>query len=94
MPYLINTGMFKGAVTSFPFYFLAPDEVAKRVVDAIGQEEATVAIPWRINVIYLNRLLPVALKDRVSEWLGADKAMDNFVGRDNMRMPGLTDLKQ
>jgi short-subunit dehydrogenase len=81
MPYLINTGMFEGATVTFPFYFLQPDEVAKRVVDAIGQEEATVVIPWRINVAYLMRLLPIWLKDNMSEWLGADKAMDTFVGR-------------
>jgi all-trans-retinol dehydrogenase (NAD+) len=36
MPYLINTGMFAGAVHCWPFYLLPPDEVAKRVVDAIG----------------------------------------------------------
>jgi hypothetical protein len=36
MPYFIKTGMFEGAQTSFPFYFLESDEVAKRVVDAIG----------------------------------------------------------
>ena len=36
MPYLINTGMMVGAKVTWPLYFLEPDEVAKRVVDAIG----------------------------------------------------------
>ena len=87
-PYLINTGMFDGTVASFPFSLLEPDEVATRVVHAIGQEEASVVIPWRGNLVYLTKLCPTEFNDNVSSWLGATSAMDNFKGRD-VKMPGL-----
>jgi short-subunit dehydrogenase len=88
MPYLIDTGMFAGAVHTWPFYLLQPDEVAKRVVDAIGQEEATVVVPWRGNIAYLTKLYPTGVNDKVSEMLGVSNAMDNFTGRKD-KMPGL-----
>ena len=34
-PYLINTGMFDGAKTSFPFTMLDPPEVVDRIIAAI-----------------------------------------------------------
>jgi all-trans-retinol dehydrogenase (NAD+) len=93
MPYIIDTGMFDGATTAFPFYRLQPDEVAKRVVDAIGQEEATVVIPWRGNVAYITHLFPIEMNDFTSNLLGANDAMDTFTGRKDKRMPGLTDIQ-
>lgn len=35
-PYFISTGMFEGAKSAFPMHILKPDEVADRIVAAIG----------------------------------------------------------
>jgi len=91
-PYFINTGMFDGAKASFPMYILDPNRVADRVIAAIRQEEAQVLIPYRGNILYICRLLPIALADAVGGMLGMHDSMDDFKGRGDQRMPGL-DLK-
>jgi all-trans-retinol dehydrogenase (NAD+) len=90
-PYFINTGMFDGAKASFPMYILDPIRVADRVIAAIRQEEAQVLIPYRGNILYLCRLLPISLADTVGGLLGMHDSMDDFKGRGGRegRMPGL-----
>lgn len=60
-PYFISTGMFEGAKSASFFYILSPVEVADRIVAAIRQEEPMVVIPWRGNIIFLLKCLPVTL---------------------------------
>ena len=45
-PYIINTGMFKGAKASMIFPFLDSEFVIKRMVNAILQQEEECTIPW------------------------------------------------
>lgn len=60
-PYFISTGMFKGAKSAFPMYILTPTEVADRIIAAIQQEEPQVVIPYRGNIVFYVRLLPIWL---------------------------------
>lgn len=89
-PYLINTGMFDGAQTAFPFTMLDPPEVVDRIIAAIQQEEAFVVIPWRGNVLFLAKLLPTSLNDQLTKALGTQKTMSEFKGKGAMdkRIPG------
>lgn len=91
-PYFINTGMFDGAKTSFPFSLLDQDRVVDRIVAAIRQEEHFVVLPWRGNMLFLTRLLPTTIADRIGKMIGAHNAMSDFTGRGSMekRIPGLT----
>jgi all-trans-retinol dehydrogenase (NAD+) len=77
-PYFIETGMFKGAKIAFPMYILTPEEVVTRIINAIQQEESTVVIPWRGNVLFLTRLLPVSVTDTIGKLLGVTRQMDDF----------------
>lgn len=90
-PYYINTGMFDGVTNSFPMYILDPDEVVDRIINAIRQEESEVIIPWRGNVVFLTRLLPVSVVDKLALILGISSSMDDFKGRGALthRIPGI-----
>jgi len=94
-PYFINTGMFEGAKNAFPMYILSPDEVVTRILNAIRQEEAVVIIPWRGNVVFWTKLLPVSVTDRLGHLFGVTAAMDDFKGRGVManRIPGIDSHK-
>ncbi len=69
-PYFIDTGMFAGAKSAFPMYILSPDEVVTRIINAIRQEEAQAIIPYRGNIIFLVKLLPTSVVDKVGAVLG------------------------
>ena len=57
-PWFINTGMFTGVNCGLLSSLLDQNYVAKRIIDAILQEEEEVVIPWRFTVlIHLCRML-------------------------------------
>ena len=90
-PYFIDTGMFKGAQTAFPMYILTPDEVVTRIVNAIRQEEAQTIIPYRGNILFLVKLLPISVVDSIGNLLGVSRQMDSFQGKGGIsdRIPGI-----
>jgi len=90
-PYFIDTGMFKGAQKSFPMYILTPEEVVTRIIHAIRQEEAQTCIPYRANLQYIIRLLPISLVDWLGHRIGISRAMDHFEGKGGIsqRIPGI-----
>lgn len=88
-PYFINTGMFEGAKQAWPMYIQDQHKVSDRVIAAIRQEEAQVLIPYRGNIVFIMRLLPIAISDWVGNLLGMHNSMDDFIGRGDKRMPGL-----
>lgn len=90
-PYFINTGMFDGAKSAFPMYILSPEETVTRIINAIQQEETQVTIPWRGNIIFILKLLPTSLVDKVGTILGISSQMDDFHGRGALesRIPGI-----
>lgn len=73
--------MFEGVKNVFPLYLLSPQEVVDRIVAAIQQEEQVVVIPWRGNLVYLTKMLPVSVQDNLGRVLGLHNQMSDFKGR-------------
>lgn len=82
-PYYIDTGMFRGVRSRFPFLLpiLKEDEVAQRVVRAIETDRRRLIMPWLCHFVPLIRVLPVGLFDRLADFLGVNSSMKDFVGR-------------
>ena len=82
-PYYINTGMFRGVQSRFPFLLpiLEEDDVAARVVHAIQTDRRRLIMPWLFHLVPVMRFLPVGLFDWVANFLGVNASMDEFVGR-------------
>lgn len=82
-PYYINTGMFKGVKTRFPWLLPIVDEqyAVRRMVAAIERRRPRLIMPSLVFTIPLLRLLPVAVFDWVANFLGVNVSMDDFKGR-------------
>ena len=82
-PYYIDTGMFRGVKSRFPWLLPILDEndVAARIVRAIQRDERRLLMPWAVHLLPLLRLLPVGVFDQVSTFLGVNASMDAFQGR-------------
>ncbi len=82
-PYYINTGMFRGVKTRFPFLLpiMEPDDVARRIVGAIEKDHARLILPPFVLALYPTRLLPTGLFDWVVSFFGINNTMDDFKGR-------------
>lgn len=77
-PYFINTGMFEGAKTKFPILFPILDQhwIAKRIVDAIRQEERLLVTPWGCELVWFFRfLMPTKFFDWVNVQLGVNETV-------------------
>lgn len=50
-----------------------------------------VVIPWRGNLVFYTKMLPVGLQDKVAKTLGLHNQMSDFKGKGSMekRIPGL-----
>lgn len=82
-PFYINTGMFDGVKTRFSWLLpiLEPEEVADRIVRAIERRKRRLIMPPFVYLVYLLRLFPVALYDRLADFFGVTRTMDEFRGR-------------
>ena len=82
-PSYINTGMFDGVKTRFPWLLPILDEkyAVARMIDAIERQRPRLIMPRLVYTIPLLRLLPVALFDWVTDFLGVSVSMDEFKGR-------------
>jgi all-trans-retinol dehydrogenase (NAD+) len=82
-PFYINTGMFDGVQTRFPALLPILDQnvVARQILDSISRGRATLVLPWFARTLPLVRLLPIRAFDRVADFFGINKTMDNFRGR-------------
>jgi len=84
-PYYINTGMFKGCKTRFPWLLpiLEEDYVADQIVNAIRENRPFLALPAIVHYVLLlaKAALPVGIFDWAADFLGANHSMDDFVGR-------------
>ncbi len=83
-PYYVDTGMFAGVKTRFPFLLpiLKPAKLVKRIVRAIERDHARLIMPWFVYTVYPMRLLPISWQDAVLSFLGINRSMDDFKGRD------------
>jgi all-trans-retinol dehydrogenase (NAD+) len=82
-PYYINTGMFAGVKTRFPWLLPIMDEydAAARMVAAIRHRRARLIMPNLVFSVPLLRLLPVGVFDWIADFLGINRSMDAFTGR-------------
>jgi all-trans-retinol dehydrogenase (NAD+) len=82
-PYYINTGMFAGVRTRFPWLLPILDEnlVAEKIVRAILKNSKRLILPLTVYSVFLLRLLPVSVFDAVATFLGINAGMDDFRGR-------------
>jgi all-trans-retinol dehydrogenase (NAD+) len=82
-PFFINTGMFAGVRTRFPFLLpiLDENEVAERIVRAVALGKERLILPPFVYTTWPLRLLPVKVFDWVVDLLGVNSAMDAFRGR-------------
>lgn len=82
-PYYINTGMFEGVKTRFPWLLpiLDKDVVVRRIVRAIEKDRAQLVMPWLVRTVPLVKFLPPRAQDWIFDFLGINHSMDDFVGR-------------
>lgn len=82
-PFFINTGMFDGVKTRFPWILpiLDQDDVASKVIDAIERNKQRVLLPPFVYSLFPTRLLPTRLFDELVTFFGINSTMDDFRGR-------------
>jgi all-trans-retinol dehydrogenase (NAD+) len=82
-PFFIDTGMFEGVTTRFPWLLpiLKEEEVARRIVEAVQKDRRRLVLPPVVNVLAPARLLPVRAFDAIADFLGVNASMDSFRGR-------------
>lgn len=80
-PFHIKTGMFKGVVFPTVCRSLEPEEVVERTVRAMAEKQFLVILPRTFYfALFLKSFLPQRAYDELLTLLGADTAMDTFVG--------------
>lgn len=82
-PFFIDTGMFAGVRTRFPFLLpiMRPEYAVERIVGAIGRRKNRLIMPRFVYSAYILRLLPVSALDSLAAFFGISNAMDHFTGR-------------
>lgn len=82
-PYFIDTGMFSGVRTRFPFLLpiLRQEYAAKKIVKAVIKRKAFLIMPFFAKTTFLMRLFPVWVFDRTADFFGINRSMDHFKGR-------------
>lgn len=83
-PFFINTGMFTGVKTRFPWLLplLEQEDVANEIVDAVLTNQAMLCLPRIINVaVVLKSLLPIKVQMLTSKFVGTGSFMEEFRGR-------------
>ncbi len=82
-PYYINTGMFDGVKTRFPWILPILDEsrVVQKIVHAIKKNRACLMMPWIVYAVMPLRIFPVSIFDWIAQFLGIHTGMDEFKGR-------------
>ncbi|ELW71964.1 short-chain dehydrogenase/reductase family 16C member 6 [Tupaia chinensis] len=84
-PYFIKTGMFEGCTTKYPFILplLEQDYVAKKILNAILEEQVYLIIPkFAYFAFLLKQIISPKMMIVLSEYLGVDTCMSSFKGRE------------
>jgi len=81
-PFYIDTGMFDGVKTRFSWLLpiLRPEDVVRRMVNAIRKDRRRLVMPWFVYSSWPIRLLPVAWFDALMGFFGISHSMDDFRG--------------
>ena len=82
-PSYIATGMFEGAKAAKLTKMLQPSDLARKVVEAIKQNDVFVYEPWLVKLTpMLKSVLPVKVSDLLSDVFGATSSMSDWRGHD------------
>ena len=83
-PFYINTGMFSGVKTRFPWLLpiLEPEDVVSKIIQALQKNKRRVVLPWFVYTAWMTKALPVSIYDALMHFFGISKSMDEFTGRD------------
>lgn len=84
-PHYIGTGMFDGVKTKFSWLLPILDEtkVASKILRSVENGKAMLVMPKFVHVIPIVRALPIRTFDRVADFFGVNRTMDEFRGRGN-----------
>lgn len=82
-PYYLNTGMFAGVKTRFPWLLpiLEADDVADKIVRCVLRDRQRLHTPWLVKATPALRALPPKVTDPLADFLGVNASMEEFVGR-------------
>lgn len=82
-PHYIGTGMFDGVKTKFPWLLpiLKENEVAAKILGSVQKGKAMLVLPKFVHVIPVVRVLPIRWFDKVTDFFGVNRTMDEFRGR-------------
>ncbi|MDD0851802.1 SDR family oxidoreductase [Halobacteriovorax sp. GB3] len=82
-PFYINTGMFDGVKTRFPFLLpiLKPEYVADKIIRAIDKKKPRLIMPRFIFSIFLIKVLSPTIFDALLNFFGVNNSMEEFKGR-------------
>ncbi|HXV65061.1 MAG TPA: SDR family oxidoreductase [Vicinamibacteria bacterium] len=82
-PYFVDTGMFEGVASRFPFLLpiLSETRLTEMILRAIEADRPRLFTPPLVHSIAWLRVLPVRWFDAVSNFMGINDAMNHFVGR-------------
>ncbi|XP_035132715.2 short-chain dehydrogenase/reductase family 16C member 6 [Callithrix jacchus] len=85
-PHFINTGMFEGCTTKYPFLLpiLEQEYVAKKIVNAILEEQVYLLIPKFLYIaLILKQIMSPKIFIAFCDYLGVYTCMASFKGRKN-----------
>ncbi|XP_074656242.1 epidermal retinol dehydrogenase 2-like [Tubulanus polymorphus] len=83
-PVFINTGMFDGVTMKQAWLcpLLEPDYVVEKIMEAVLTEQKFVVVPKTMYILHpLKSLLPLKASSLLIDWMGANRSMDEFKGR-------------
>lgn len=82
-PHYIGTGMFDGVKTKFPWLLPILDErkVAAKILKSVEKGKAMLVMPKFVHVIPIVRALPIRWFDKITDFFGVNRTMDDFRGR-------------
>ncbi len=81
-PSYADTGMFDDIKTrsSWLLPILNPEDVVRRIVNAIRKDRRRLLMPWFVYTSWPSRLLPVSWFDALMSFFGVSHSMDEFRG--------------
>ncbi|KAF9363151.1 hypothetical protein BGX34_004770 [Mortierella sp. NVP85] len=90
-PGRIETGMFKGVKERMPFFTPTLDalDVSRMIMESIEYRRGRnqIMTPMYVNFVPLVSILPAWIQDLARVVSGADKAMNEFEGKDRQQIP-------
>lgn len=81
-PYVIDTGMFRGAIPLLLFPALRTEAVVDEIVGVIRYKKQLVVVPWFFQSLYfLKAVLPWFVLGLIDDVIGGTRMMRSFQGR-------------